>query len=144
LPPQEVWALVGDPHHLPRWWPRVSRVEGVEEAAFTTVLSGRAGRSVRADFRIETAEESEGVLRWAQQIDGTPFARLLAAAQTEIKVKPNGAATDVTIELRQSLRGVFPRVGGRRIRRAAALTIEEALNGLDRIAGPGAGQGRQA
>ncbi|MGH2855564.1 MAG: SRPBCC family protein, partial [Solirubrobacteraceae bacterium] len=28
-PAGEVWELVSDPHHLPRWWPRVARVEGV-------------------------------------------------------------------------------------------------------------------
>jgi len=28
--PAEVWAIIGDPYHMPRWWPRVLRVEGVE------------------------------------------------------------------------------------------------------------------
>jgi len=22
--PDEIWAIVGDPYHLPRWWPRVT------------------------------------------------------------------------------------------------------------------------
>ncbi len=27
---EQLWELIGDPHHLPRWWPRVERVEDVE------------------------------------------------------------------------------------------------------------------
>ena len=41
----------------------------------------------------------------------------------------------MTIELRQSLNGVFPRLGGRMVRRAASATLEEALDGLERISG---------
>jgi hypothetical protein len=44
-------------------------------------------------------------------------------------------ATEVTIELRQSLSGFFPRFGGYMVRRAAAETIDEALDGLERISG---------
>jgi uncharacterized protein YndB with AHSA1/START domain len=137
LPCGELWELVSDPHHLPRWWPRVARVEGVEAGAFTEVLSGRHGRVLRADYRIATADETLLTLCWVQVIDGTPFARLLKAAAIVILLAPNGRATDVTIELRQSLSGIFPRIGARRFRRAASATIDEALNGLDRIAGPG-------
>jgi uncharacterized protein YndB with AHSA1/START domain len=149
MPPREVWELVSDPHHLPRWWPRVARVEGVEEGAyaetvFTEVLSGRNGRVLRADFAIILADPDEMRLRWMQLLRGTPFESVLTAAETDVRLSPNGQATDVTVELRQCLRGVFPRLGSRRIAKAAAATITEALNGLDRIAGPGAGQGRQA
>ena len=45
----------------------------------------------------------------------------------------SGGTTEVTIELRQTLTGVFPRLGGMMVSRAAAATIEEALNGLERI-----------
>lgn len=50
--PDEVWAVVGDPHHMPRWWPRVLRVECVEDDGFTQVLTTDKGRPVRADFRV--------------------------------------------------------------------------------------------
>ena len=30
-PVPEVWKLVSDPYALPRWWPRVSRVEDVDQ-----------------------------------------------------------------------------------------------------------------
>ncbi|HEV2769260.1 MAG TPA: SRPBCC family protein [Solirubrobacteraceae bacterium] len=55
--PQEVWRVVGDPHHLPRWWPRVTRVEGVDPGAFTQVFITAKGRTVRADHRVMAREE---------------------------------------------------------------------------------------
>jgi uncharacterized protein YndB with AHSA1/START domain len=149
-PVQELWDLVRDPHHLPRWWPRVTRVEDVQGGAFTEVMKTRKGKLVRADFNVVQADEDARALRWAQRVQGTPFARLLASAETEVRLAPvaaapgepfgaagepvaGGAATEVTIELRQTLTGFFPRFGGFMVRRAAAATLEEALDGLERI-----------
>lgn len=160
-PPQELWELVCDPHHLPRWWPRVERVEAVEEGAFTEVLRSDRGRIVRADFLTLDRDEQRLRVRWAQQIEGTPFARILAASETEVRLTPakDGAATEVAITLTQvlpkmfarekrevrSLRlfspysqssyGLFARIGSPMVRRAAAATVKEALDGLERIAG---------
>ena len=125
-----------DPHHLPRWWPRVTRVEDVEEGAFTEVMSTSKGKLVRADFDLVLADEDARTLRWDQRVEGTPFARLLKSAQTEMRLTPAAGsmpATEVTIELRQALTGFFPRFGGFMVRRAAAATIDEALDGLERI-----------
>lgn len=154
---ERLWEVVGDPHHLPRWWPRVRRVEGVEEDAFTEVLVSEKGKAVRADFRL-LEERPERKIVWAQQIDGSPFARVLKSAETEIVllpiepslpgVRPAGGTaamgTEVTIELRQTLRGfewgarwgVVWKSGAFLVRRAASATIEEALDGLERIFGP--------
>jgi uncharacterized protein YndB with AHSA1/START domain len=147
---QELWELVRDPHHLPRWWPRVTRVEDVQDGAFTEVMRTRKGKLVRADFNLLQADESALTLTWAQRVQGTPFARLLKSAETDVRLAPLavsvghgdgqprgnvGAATEVTIELRQTLTGVFPRLGGHMVRRAAAATLEEALDGLERISG---------
>ena len=30
-PAHEVWRIVSDPYHLPRWWPRTQRVENVSD-----------------------------------------------------------------------------------------------------------------
>jgi hypothetical protein len=49
--------------------------------------------------------------------------------------KGEGEATSVTIELRQKLSGFFPRFGGFMVRRAAAATLDEALDGLERVSG---------
>jgi uncharacterized protein YndB with AHSA1/START domain len=148
---QELWEIVCDPHHLPRWWPRVTRVEDVEGGAFTEVMKTSKGKLVRADFSVVLADESARALRWDQRVQGTPFARLLKSAATEVRLEPAtathapvadgepagapDAATQVTIELHQVLTGFFPRLGGFMVRRAATATIDEALDGLERISG---------
>jgi uncharacterized protein YndB with AHSA1/START domain len=132
-PVEDIWEIVHDPHHLPRWWPRVSRVEDVEGDAFTEVMITRKGKTVRADFNLLPSEMGERALTWAQRVEGTPFARLLRSAETEVRLGDSGLSTEVTIELRQTLTGIFPRLGGVMVKRAAAATIEEALDGLERI-----------
>jgi uncharacterized protein YndB with AHSA1/START domain len=136
--PQELWEVLGDPHHLPRWWPRVSRVESVDEDAFTEVLMSGKGKMVRADFRLLDAVSLRRIV-WAQQVANTPFARILTSAETEISLSgadlSDGPATEVTIELRQTLHGFLARLGSHLVRRAAGSTIEEALDGLERIVG---------
>jgi len=155
--------VIHDPHHLPRWWPRVARVEDVEGDAFTEVMKTAKGKTVRADFTLVEADERARSLRWAQRVEGTPFARLLKSAETEVRLAPAGegpssslrsaesgsingegrepaardagAATEVTIELRQTLNGFLARIGAYLVRRAAAATIDEALDGLERISG---------
>ena len=129
----ELWDVVRDPHHLPRWWPRVSRVEAVEAGAFTEVLKTAKGKLVRADFKQVSCDEVARRLCWSQELEGSPFAGLLASAETEVQLAPSGAGTDVTIELRQALTGFFPRFGGYMVRRAARATLDEALDGLERI-----------
>jgi uncharacterized protein YndB with AHSA1/START domain len=130
---EELWEVIRDPHHLPRWWPRVKRVEDVEAGAFTEVMTTAKGKVVRADFQVVLLEESTRRLRWEQRVTDTPFAHVLKAAETEVRLAPVGAETEVTIELHQTLNGFFPRFGGYMVRRAADATIEEALAGLERI-----------
>lgn len=138
--PAELWELISDPHHLPRWWPRVARVEDVDGDAFTEVLRSDRGRFVRADFTLVGRDEQDMRLVWAQQIDGTPFAKVLRTAETELRLRDASAgegrpATEVTITLRQTLRGVFANLGALMVRRATAVTVREALDGLQRIVG---------
>ena len=134
-PADELWEVIGDPHHLPRWWPRVSRVEDVEDDAFTEVMKTRKGKLVRADFKVIARDDAARTLTWAQQIEGSPFARVLKSAETEIRLQAGSArATEVAIESRQVLNGVS-RFGGYMMRRAARATLDEALDGLERIGG---------
>ena len=51
-PVEELWEVICDPHHLPRWWPRVKRVEDVDGDAFTEVMTTAKGKVVRADFHL--------------------------------------------------------------------------------------------
>ncbi|MGD1059041.1 MAG: SRPBCC family protein [Solirubrobacteraceae bacterium] len=142
-PVEQLWDLVSDPHHLPRWWPRVTRVEGVEGKAFTEVMRTRKGKVMRADFDVVAKDERARLLTWAQRIQGTPFARVLSSAETDVSLAPAENATEVTIELRQvlagfssrfgMLAGLSPRIGGRMVRRAAERTLDEALDSLERI-----------
>jgi uncharacterized protein YndB with AHSA1/START domain len=144
-PVEELWKMICDPHHLPRWWPRVTRVEDVEDGAFTEVMKTRKGKLVRADFQLVESDRDAHRIIWAQQVEGTPFARLLKSAETEVRLEPDVASgqlqagafgsTRVTIELRQALNGIFPRFGGYMVVRAARATLEEALDGLERIGG---------
>jgi uncharacterized protein YndB with AHSA1/START domain len=140
-PLQDVWELIGDPHHLPRWWPRVERVEDVQDGAFTEVMRTAKGKVVRADFELAESDAERHTLRWEQQLSGTPFEHLLTSAETEITLREAGAGTDVTIELRQKLRGGFSRTGGFTrigsfmVRRAGLATVDEALSNLERIIG---------
>jgi uncharacterized protein YndB with AHSA1/START domain len=127
--PEAVWAVVADPAALPRWWPRTERVEGVTADAWTVVLRSARGRTVRADWRLD-AEERPRRRAWAQQIDGTPFARVLADRRVEARVEPAGGGTRVTLELRQRGRR-WARFGRFQLRRAARRELDDALDGLE-------------
>lgn len=131
---EAVWSVVSDPYHLPRWWPRVTRVEDVQgtgsRARWTAVLGTEAGRGVRADYRCISAAENQRYL-WEQEVVDTPFERILRAARTEVLLRPVGAGTEVTLRIRQALRGLS-RLGGPLMRRATARTLTEALGGLER------------
>ena len=127
--PEDVWRVVGDPHHLPRWWPRVRRVEAVDHDRWTQVFVTTKGTPVRADYRLLESEPPRR-RRWGQELEDSPFERLLGEAVTEVRLEPAGeAATRVTIELRQKLRG-FARLGGFLVRRATRRLLDQALDGL--------------
>ena len=122
--------MVGDPYHLPRWWPRVERVEAVAGERFTELLrASKSGRGVRADFRI-VEKRKERLLRFEQDLRNTPFEKVLSAAETEIAIEPTGDGTTVAITLRQKLRGLS-RLGGFLVRRATGRILDEALDGLE-------------
>lgn len=135
-PRQAVWEVIADPHHMPRWWPGVERMEGVEGNRFTQVFSTRRGRRVRVDFRVVQSEEPS-VRAWAQEIEGTPFARVLGESVVEVRLEPDGDAPDatrVTLSQDQKLRG-YSRTGTFMLRRATRDKLGEALDGLERILG---------
>ena len=133
-PPERVWETVGDPHHLPRWWPRVTRVEAVTAEHFTEVLATQDGRSLRADFRVVESRAPERRL-WEQELEGTPFERVFAAASTEVKLDAYEGGTRVTLVVRQQVRG-SARLGGFMVRRATGRVLDEALDSLEALHGP--------
>ncbi len=136
--PEDVWRLVSDPHHLPRWWPRVERVEQVTAGAFTEVLRSDRGRSIRADHRLSQLDELERI-EWTQLPEGTPFARVMSEGLTAVALEPFGdgaRSTKVTLERRQTMRGMARFGGGFLIRRATRRVLDEALDTLTGLVVP--------
>lgn len=138
-PPEEVWRLVSDPHHLPRWWPRTTRVEDVEatpqiaRTRFTQVLETGRGKPVRADFRV-TAATSPRRLVFEQELEGTPFDRFMRSYSLEVGLAERGSGTSVTLTTEQKMRGMS-RFGGLMVRSAARRTLSSALDGLEEALG---------
>lgn len=130
--PEAVWRVLADPRSLARWWPRVERVKGITSEGWTTVLRSERGRAVRADWRLD-GQEAGRRRAWAQEIEGTPFAKVLAERRVEATVEPAGDGTRVTIELRQRGRGMA-RFGRFMLRRAARKELDGALAGLEKAA----------
>jgi hypothetical protein len=145
-PPDRVWELIEDPHHMPRWWPGVKRMEDVQSERWTQVYTTKKGRSVRLDFRLVESEppgpagEPPGRRSWEQELYGTPFERVLSEAITEMEVQPAGQDSKVTITQIQKLRG-YSRTGGFLLRRATRTRLDEALDGLEQACGLGAAAG---
>jgi uncharacterized protein YndB with AHSA1/START domain len=129
-PPEAVWAVVSDPHHLPRWWPRVERVESVDADAWTCVMRTDRGSVVRADYKLL---DDEGHRReWAQQLAGSPFERLLREHRTAVEVTAADGGTEVELTVVSKGRGTA-RLGGFMMRRAQRRQLDEALEALDGI-----------
>jgi hypothetical protein len=131
---------VSDPYSLPRWWPRVVRVEGLEGegagAEWTSVLGTAEGRGVRADFRCSESVEGER-FGWEQQLAGTPFERHMRFYGVEIALREEDRGTEVALTVSQSLRGLS-RLGSPMMRRGQANLLDEALSRIDRALGAGA------
>jgi uncharacterized protein YndB with AHSA1/START domain len=136
-PADRVWALVSDPHNLPRWWPETIRVEdvhgdpGTKRSRFTQVLETSKGKPVRADFRCTSSTAGRRIV-WEQELAGTPFEGFLQEAELEVRVEPDDetGSTEVTIEGRRKLRG-FSRFGSPMMRRATGQTLRSALDGIE-------------
>jgi len=133
--PEAVWRTVGDLYQLARWWPKVLRVEGVEDGRFTEVLQTDRGRDVRADWVLLETVPGE---RWhaAQELAGTPFEKVLSRAEKAVTLEAEGEGTRVTLELQRRLRGLS-RLGGVFLRRASALQVDAALDTLEERYGTG-------
>ena len=132
-PSSEVWKLVSDPYSLPRWWPRVGRVENVEgsgrRARWTKVLATSEGRGVRADFRCVSSAEGQRYV-WEQELAGTPFERHLKALRVEIGLRERDGGTEVSLTEEQTLKGMS-KFGSPLMRRARGEILDEALDGLE-------------
>ena len=129
----EVWRVVSDPAQLPRWWPGVTRVEEATPQAWTTVLTSPKGKSVRMDYsRVSALAPTR--LVWRQEVDQTPFERILEEATTSLELSEADAGTRVAIELEQKPRG-WARFAPLQFRAAGTRQVQGALDGLERLFG---------
>jgi uncharacterized protein YndB with AHSA1/START domain len=128
-PPTAIWEVVSDAYSFPRWWPGVTRVEGVTETGFTEVLYSKRGRPVRLDIHYTEVEEAES-LGFALEVRGSQFERLLAEWSTRMTLTAEAQdATRVTLVETQRFRGSF-KTGTLWQRRAAKRRLDDALRGL--------------
>jgi uncharacterized protein YndB with AHSA1/START domain len=140
-PRERVWGLVSDPDHLPRWWPRAVRVEDVRRTGagrrtrWTTVLETERGKGVRADFRCTSSADGERYV-WEQEVEGTPFERILRFSKLEIQLGDAAdGGTSVRLSSSERLRGLS-RLGSPMMRSATRRRLDEALEGVERAVAP--------
>ena len=129
----EVWQVVSDPAQLPRWWPGVTRVEEATPLAWTTVLTSPKGKSVRMDYTRVSAEEPSRLV-WRQELEQSPFERILAEATTSLELSAADEGTRVVIELDQKPRG-WARFAPLQFRAAGTRQVQGAVDGLQRLFG---------
>jgi uncharacterized protein YndB with AHSA1/START domain len=136
-PVEKVWELISDPYNMPRWWPRCVRVEDVaggagrKRASWTAVMQTEKGRSVRADYRCVSAAENRRYT-WEQEIEGTPFERILRSSSVQIDLEPadERGETDVSVRAEQRLRGLS-RLGSPMMRTGTGRNIDAAIDGIE-------------
>lgn len=130
-PQQQLWELVSDPYHLPRWWPMVQRVEDVSEDAWTTVATSSRGRAVRFDWSRVYIDPPERIV-WRQELEQTPFERFMRESVTGVILQSAGESTKVELRIVRKLRGLA-RFGGIQMRRAVRRELDAALDGLQAV-----------
>ena len=129
-----LWELVSDPYHLPRWWPRLERVEDVTDDAWTKVLRSTRGKLVRVDYSRLEAEAPSRIV-WRQEVDESPLEAVFSESFVEITLEPEDQRrTRVRMRTDQKLRGSY-RLGGLMMRRATRRQLDDALDGLERAVG---------
>ena len=104
-----------------------------KRSRWTTVLGTERGRGVRADFRCTSAAPQERYL-WEQELEGTPFERILRHSQLEIRLRDADRGTAVSLASSERLRGLS-RLGSPMMRVATRRRLDEALDGIQRAVG---------
>lgn len=118
----------------------VTEPVGDEPARWTAVLQTGRGSGVRADFR-RSAHEVQRRYGWSQEVEGTPFERILRRSALEISLRTRDGSTEVELASDETLRGLS-RLGSPMLRGAAKRRLDEALDGIERaLVGEGAVDG---
>ena len=111
---------------------------GGRRSRWTTVLETERGTGVRADYRCTSAAAGERYV-WEQDIEGTPFAKILRSAALEIHLQGRDGSTVVTLVGSERLRGLS-RLGSPMMRRAIRRRLDEALDGIEWALVEGSGE----
>jgi hypothetical protein len=105
-----------------------------KRSRWTTVLGTEKGKGVRADYRCTSAAAGERYL-WEQELEGTPFERILRYSRLEIQLNDGGSrGTSVRLASSERLRGLS-RLGSPMMRMATRRRLDEALDGIERAVG---------
>jgi hypothetical protein len=87
---------------------------------------------VRADFEV-VESDAPRVRRWSQQLVNTPFERVLASSEVEVRLEAEGdARTRVAVSLVQRVHGLAL-LGSFMVRRAGRRQVDAALDGLEAL-----------
>ena len=96
-----------------------------------TSSSPTPGRALSCLSWARLASEEPRSYGWEQEIEGSPFERVLKSAAVAIELKPDDGDTVVTLMANETLRG-FSRLGGPMMRGAAGSRLDDALDGIER------------
>ncbi len=94
------------------------------------MLTTRRGSLVRADYRCTSSAEGERFI-WEQELENTPFEKLLRSNRLSISLSTDGVRTKVTLEAEQAMRGLS-RLGAPMAARATRRTLSDALEAIER------------
>lgn len=130
---EDVWRLLTEPERLTEWWPGAHRVEEVEPGAWTLVLATPRGKQVRADYSLVESEPLRELV-WRQEVEETPFERIMSESLTRFALQAEDGTTHVAMSNRIRLRG-FSRFGAVQVRLAARRHLDGALAGLQSVLG---------
>ena len=112
----------------------VRQVGSGKRSRWTTVLGTERGRGVRADYRCINSAAGERYV-WEQEIEGTPFERILRSASLEIGLADaENGGTRIRLASAERLRGLS-RLGSPMMRVATRRRLDEALDGIERAMG---------
>ena len=102
---------------------------GEKRSRWTAVMETEKGRTVRADFRCVSSAQEERFV-WEQELEGSPFERILAASSVQIDLAPAEEGAKVSLRSMQKLRGLS-RLGSPMMRGGSGRNLDAALDGIE-------------
>jgi uncharacterized protein YndB with AHSA1/START domain len=139
-----VWEFVSNPGNLPRWWPRVVRVEGVvgrsgtATLSWTSLLEADSGRRVRLDFEATNCDPPVQ-FSWCQELTGTQFEKHLRRQEYSIRLEGSQDRTVLELVAETDLKG-SAKLATLNLRKSQGQVLDRALADLHETLVPRAEQ----